>query len=157
MANERMARQMRGFSLMEMMIVLVIVAILAGVALPAYQGSMEKARRSDAYATLMDVASRQEQHLLDRATYTAAMTDLGYLADPVISEEGYYSIDYVACTGAGENITNCFNLVATAVADEGQAGDEMCAQIALTSTGSKQSSPKGSTWPADAKTDGRCW
>lgn len=155
--NHRQGHKAAGFSLIEMMIVLVIVAILAGVALPAYQNSMQKSRRSDAYALLMDVASRQEQHMLDRATYTATMTDLGYAADPVVSEEGYYTVDYVACTGGGEAITNCYNLVASAVAGQGQADDALCGQIALRSNGSKESSPKGSTWPANAATDGRCW
>lgn len=157
MNQSRTHKSSAGFSLIEMMIVLIIAAILAGVALPAYQGSMQKARRSDAYAMLLDAAGRQEQHRMDRGTYTLDAQQLGYDADPVISEEGYYSVDTIACTAAGTALTNCYILVATARDDTGQEADLECNEIVLKSDGSKESSPDGSTYPAGKQTDGRCW
>ena len=45
----------RGFTLVELMIVIVIVAILLAVALPSYQNSVQKGRRADAKSALLDV------------------------------------------------------------------------------------------------------
>lgn len=157
MNQPNMQTSAAGFSMIEMMIVLIVIAILAGVALPAYQDSMQKARRSDAYAMLLDAAGRQEQHRMDRGTYTLDATDLGYSADPVISEEGYYSVDTIACTAAGTALTNCFILVASVVDGTGQEGDTECDEIVLKSDGSKESSPAGTTYPAGKQVDGRCW
>ena len=63
---------------MELMIVVVIVGVLMMVALPAYQDSLQKGRRADGMAALMDAAGRQEKFMLDRSTYTIDMMDLGY-------------------------------------------------------------------------------
>ena len=56
----RHSPSVRGFTLVELMIVIVIVAILLAVALPSYQNSVQKGRRADAKAALLDVANRQE-------------------------------------------------------------------------------------------------
>ena len=69
-------RSEAGFSLIEIIIVVVIVGILATIALPAYQDSVRKGQRSDAKAGLLGVASRMEQFMLDRGTYTVDMEDL---------------------------------------------------------------------------------
>ena len=55
-----------GFTLIELIIVIVIVSILAAVALPGFQDAMRKGRRADAKEGLMDAANRQERFMLDR-------------------------------------------------------------------------------------------
>lgn len=124
-----------GFTLIEVMIVVVLVGILMGIALPAYQNSMQKGRRSDAMAALLDVANRQEQYMLDRGTYTLDMTDLGFSADPFDSEEGHYSIDAANC--AVGDISRCFVLSATPKAGSPQSDDARCTRFFLGSDGSK--------------------
>ena len=58
-------RKNKGFTLIELMIVIVIVAVLLAVALPAYQDSVIKSNRSAGRGILLDVASRQEQYFIN--------------------------------------------------------------------------------------------
>lgn len=126
-----------GFTLIEVMIVVVIVGVLLGVALPGYQNSMEKGRRTDAKSALLDAANRQEQFMLDRGTYTTSVGDLGF-ADPYLSEHGHYSITAAACDGG--TITRCFELTAIPVPGLPQANDNRCTEFVLGSDGSKTAS-----------------
>lgn len=130
-------RQAAGFTLMEVMIVVIVVAILAGIGLPLYQDAMRKARRADARESLMEAASRQEQYMLDRSTYTANMQDLGYDADPMISEEQHYSIDRVATDSCAIDSQTCYVLQATPRASSPQIEDTRCETFTLESTGAQ--------------------
>lgn len=62
---------MRGFTLIELMMVVVIVAILAAIAIPGYTYFMKKSRRGDAESILMDIAQREQQYLNDSRSYAA--------------------------------------------------------------------------------------
>ncbi len=62
-----------GFTLIELMITCVIVAILVAVALPSYQQHMIKAVRSSGQQFLLDLAQRQEQYFLDARWYAAGI------------------------------------------------------------------------------------
>ena len=72
----------RGFTLLELMIVTVIVGILAAIALPAYLDQIRRNNRSAAQQYLQDLANRQEQYRLDQRTYTNSASTLGYSATP---------------------------------------------------------------------------
>ncbi len=146
-----------GFTLIELVIVIVIVSILVAVALPAYQDSMRKGRRADAKAGLMDAANRQERFMLDRSAYTKDMEDLGFGDDPTISEEGHYSIDVDEaatidlCNYAfdpNDNAPPCYVLTATPVSGGAQADDARCTKFILDSTGAKT---------AEGSADEECW
>ena len=126
-----------GFTLIEVMIVVVIVGILVAVALPGYQGSMQKGRRADAKAALLDVAGRQEQYMLDRGTYTDDMEDLGFDDDPMDSEEGHYTVDATDCSGGTSDLDRCYRLTATPKAGSPQVDDARCTTIVLGSNGAK--------------------
>jgi type IV pilus assembly protein PilE len=130
-----MARKGRGFTLVEMAVVVAIVGILAAVAYPAYLSQTQKARRSDAKTALMDAVSRQEQFILDHGTYTTNMTELGYAADPLVSQDGYYTVD--AAAGACGAILTCYTLTATPVAAQPQSKDTQCTSLAVASTGAR--------------------
>lgn len=139
-------RRQRGFTLIEVMIVVVIVAILITVALPSYQGSLQKGRRSDAMSALMDVANRQEQRMLDRGAYTTDLTQLGFLASPMISEEGFYSVTAAACVSG--TIANCYLLTAAPRPGSPQLDDTRCASLTLDSRGTRS---------ATGTTPTECW
>ncbi|WP_116369117.1 type IV pilin protein [Parahaliea mediterranea] len=126
-----------GFTLIEVLIVVVIVGLLLTVALPSYQGSLQKGRRSEAKAALLEVANRQEQYMLDRNTYTTDLTALG-LANPYITEEQHYSVTAAGC-GAG-GIATCYLLTATPRAGSPQINDSRCTAFTLDSSGTKGAS-----------------
>lgn len=126
-----------GFTLIEVIIVIVIVGILMAVALPGYQDSLRKGRRADAKAGLMDAANRQERFMLDRSTYTADMKNLGFADDPAETEEGHYTID-VDPNDPGCPIATCYVLTATPKAGGAQADDTLCTSFSVTSGGAKE-------------------
>lgn len=135
-----------GFTLIEILLVVAIVAILAGIALPAYQDSVQKGLRSDAMSGLLDVANRQERLMLDHNTYTTDMTELGFGADPMQTEEGHYTVDAVACGGG--SIATCYVLTATPRPSSPQSDDSRCTSFSLDSSGVKS---------ATGSTAAQCW
>jgi len=67
----------RGFTLLELMIVVALVGVLASIAYPSYTDHVRKGNRVKAQAFLMDVAQRQQNHLLVHRQYAATLADLG--------------------------------------------------------------------------------
>jgi type IV pilus assembly protein PilE len=96
-------KRVRGFTLLEVMIVCVIVGILAAIVLPSYQNQLRKSRRASAESHLMDIASRQQQYLLDNRQYAANLAALGMTTPSEVST--YYTINACdtssACVVAG--------------------------------------------------------
>ena len=68
----------KGFTLVELMIVVVIVGILAGIALPAYTNFITKARRSDAMDGLMHLQSLQQKYRASNSRYASSLSLVGY-------------------------------------------------------------------------------
>lgn len=62
---------MNGFTVYELMIVLAIVAILAAIAIPSYQGSIQKSRRAEAQSTLLSFAGVAERVYTQDTSYAA--------------------------------------------------------------------------------------
>ena len=77
----------RGFTLIELMVTVAIVAILLAVALPSFQNQLRKGHRSAAQSEMMDIANRQEQFLLANRAYLdeAGLRSNGYVFPEKIS------------------------------------------------------------------------
>lgn len=95
----------KGFSLVELMIVVVIVGILAAVAFPSYQSYLVKSNRAAAQAFMVDVASRQKQYLLDARVYAADLATLGVTAPTDVSDHYTISVSVPAGTPPSFTIT----------------------------------------------------
>ena len=133
MEQMNMRKQSKGFTLIELMITVAVVAILAAVALPAYTDSVRKGKRSDGKAGLVDAASRLEQFYLDNKQYTVNMTSLGYsAANNVSTTDGYYKMTVAA--GACGSIASCYTISAV---PQGSQADDSCATLTLNSMGIK--------------------
>jgi type IV pilus assembly protein PilE len=87
----------RGFTLTELLIVVVVVAILAMIALPAYENELRRSRRAAAEAHLLDIAQRQQQYLLDVRGYAPTVAALGVTTPADVA--AYYTIAIVNAAG----------------------------------------------------------
>ena len=85
MHREGFMRQAKGFTLIELMIVVVIVAILASVAWPSYQSYLQRSRRADAQSMILSIVNKEQQYLLDARQYTDVV-GIGGLA---IAQQGW--------------------------------------------------------------------
>jgi type IV pilus assembly protein PilE len=81
MGEPDMLKKMRGVTLIELLIVVVIVAVLAAIAYPNYRAYVQKSKRNEAKAALLQIATNQERHYLNNNEYTEDMTKLGFSAD----------------------------------------------------------------------------
>lgn len=135
----------RGFSLIELMIAVVVVSLLASIAYPSYVSYVERARRSDGVALLLDVAARQERFFADNNTYTTTLTGLGFGSASPKSSQGYYQASVAA--GATTSIATSYLVTATPVST-----DSTCGNLTLDSRGTK-----GTSVSSDASVIAKCW
>ena len=120
----RLYRRSRGFTLIELMIVVAIAAVLAAIALPSYFGSVRKSRRADAITALNQVAQAQERWRANNSTYTNVLTGAGLnVPNP---SSGYYTLAVTGNTGT--------DYVVTATAAGAQTSDARCTSLRLTMT-----------------------
>jgi type IV pilus assembly protein PilE len=86
----------RGFTLIELMVTVAIVAILAAIAYPSYTQYVIRGKRAAAKAAMMDIANREQQFLLANRVYANKQTliDNGYAMDSDVSRS--YAWDVTA-------------------------------------------------------------
>jgi type IV pilus assembly protein PilE len=104
----------RGFTLIELMVTVVVVAILASVAYPAYTDYIMRSKISEAISNLSDMRTKLEQFFLDNRTYVGACTT-GTVA-PLPTNTKYFTY---ACSNLG---TSTYTVTATGVASQGMSG-----------------------------------
>lgn len=93
-----------GFTLIELMVVVAMIAILAALAVPAYQDFVRKARRADAKRDLTALQLAQERWRANNVAYTATLGPAG-LNWSSTTTEGYYSLAITAADATTYNIT----------------------------------------------------
>lgn len=150
----------RGFTLIELMIVVVVITILAAIALPSYRSYVMKSRRTDAKNGLLDLASREERYFSVNNTYTNDPTQLGYGAGSAFpiainaSGQSYYSLTaptITAASGAGATAVPP-GFVAQAVPTGDQVADATCATYQIDQLGTQ------TNWSGGAQIAGSgCW
>ena len=134
-----MQKFMRGVTLIELMIVIVIISILAAIAYPGYQQYTARAKRNEAKACLLQIATLQERHYLQNNTYTVDMTDLGFQnAANNLTDSG----SYVCAVNAAD--ANTFT--ATATFQNGGAEAGKCLTFGIDGRGQKTSAPSADCW-----------
>ena len=121
----------KGFTLIELMIVVAIVAILAAVAVPNYQNYVLRSQRTVAINALLDLGSRQARFYTTNNGYANNMAALGYAADPTILPRpglGLYSLGVTTATAT------TFSLTATRM---GNQRNDTCGNYTYTDLGVK--------------------
>src|SRR2546421_13061311 len=93
-------RGARGFTLIEVMIVVAVITILTAIALPSYTRYVMRGKRADAQQFIMDISSREEQYLLDARAYTAALDATGLS----LARQGW-TCSATTCSNANYDIT----------------------------------------------------
>ena len=123
----------KGFTLIELMVTVAVVAILAGIAVPSYQSYIKKGLRRSAQAQMMDIANRQQQFLLANRTYVTytALTTSGYALPSELSAKYTPTID------VGTGTVPAFTITFTPAGTQASDG-----ALTLTSTGVKSPSDK---------------
>ena len=131
----------RGFSLIELMIVVAIVAIISAFAYPSYQRYVIKAKRSVAQNALLQVADRQQQFFMDNKRFAADVTNLGFPASPyVVDDNGTPTVasDGDAVYSLSLSNVTATTWTATAAPLNGQLSrDTYCGSLTITQTGAK--------------------
>ena len=126
--------KVRGFSLIELMIVVAIVGILAAIAYPSYNESVLKGRRAEGRTALTDLMIQQERYLSQNGTYALmpgpnAASFKNFSGDS--GANGYYALTAAACA-APNDIRLCIQLSATPRHVDARAGN-----LTFDSTGTK--------------------
>jgi type IV pilus assembly protein PilE len=137
----------RGFTLIELMVVVVIATILLSIAVPSYMSQVRQSRRTEAKTAILDLSGREERYLsTNPASYTNNPAFLGYggfgVANPIGS--GYYYLTVCSPATAtcvpGLNMPNppaapSYTIVATPVPGQSQVSDLQCQAFAVDAAG----------------------
>lgn len=146
-----------GFTLIELMITVAIIAIIMGVALPSYFQQIVKSNRADAKVELLRLAQVQESYFTQNLSYANSLTQLGLSGDTTETEHQHYTVTVFSTTPGGCTGTaaapSCqgFTLKATP-ASSTQLEDSHCTEFTLSNTGLK-----GTSTGATADEVRMCW
>lgn len=142
------ARLQRGFSLIELMVVVAIIAIIAAFAYPSYMNYVVNTKRTAGTSALLQIADRQQQFFMDNKRYANDLTLLGFPANPLVLNDQGNS------TGAGDtaavytvslsNVTATTYTITAAPLNQMAKHDTDCGSLVLDQRGT-QSASSGAT------------
>lgn len=159
MLNYKLAlKKQKGFTLIELMMVVTIIGILSAIAYPSYQEAVKKSRRSDSKGALLGLANAMERHFTENSSYcgagttnstecSAAATGLPTIyatSSPIGGSTAYYNLTISAATATS------YTLSATPI--NAQAND-YCGTLTIDETGNKDITNA----PSDDITKSDCW
>lgn len=137
-------RKSVGFTLIEVLVTVAIVAILAAIAIPNYSQYVQKTRRTDAQEKLLDMAAQQERWFFNKNQYTDQVDDVG----GATSKDGYYT---VTISNLGTAPFTRYTLTATAVTTKSQKNDSECTSFTIDNTGARHA------FKSSTPNDDVCW
>ena len=117
-----------GFTLIELMLTIAIIAILAGIAIPSYQNYILKSRRADGKSAILDAQLKEEKWRTNNVSYTSTLADL---VMPTTSVDEYYTVAISNTSATTYKITATHTGVQTA--------DEDCKTLSIDEEGTKTS------------------
>lgn len=129
----------QGFTLIELMIVVAIIAIISAIAYPSYQDSVRKTNRTDGISAMQEAAQRLERCFTTNGSYIHANCPYG-ASDTFDSPKGHYTITVTATQGS-------YTITGTPKSAS-QLKDTGCTKFQLTQTGMKT---------AEGSASDRCW
>jgi type IV pilus assembly protein PilE len=148
MQLQHAAHPSRGFTLIELMVVVVIATILLSIAVPSYMSQITQSRRTEAKTALLDLAGREERFLSTNPQgYSNVPANLGYAAFPALVGSNYYTVTVSCVAGVGAALAcdpnanspvgPSYYLTATPVAGTSQANDTQCTSFSVDSSGAQ--------------------
>lgn len=153
-ASTHPAYRSRGFTLIELMVTVVIIAVLMAIAVPSYRSYVIRTHRTVAKSLLSDIAARQESYYIDHKVYADTLMKLGYIGNPLYidgndqasatSSTALYRLDLQAsisptdCSAAGMAVNP--KRYAITASPQNSFLDPTCATLCIDGSGNRGSS-----------------
>jgi type IV pilus assembly protein PilE len=126
-----------GFSLIELMIVVAILAILAAIAIPSYRRYVVRSHRTEAQRALLELAGREERYFFANNMYASSLSSLGSASTV---EGGNYSLSLDPAVAASTDYT----IIASAIGTQ-QRDDPDCQTLSINRAGGRIATGAAST------------
>lgn len=140
------AGRSRGFTLIEAMITVAIVAILATIAVSSYRSYILRANRTEARSAILRIQVAQEKFFLQNNTYTTNFTDAppdGLGLGSATTANGYYELEVTA--GSTGSIATSFIATATAAGTQ-ERDTAACRVFTIDDTGARTPAADSDCW-----------